>query len=117
MKSLNPKPLIPSLIIAGGIILATYVSRSGHPTGWKIPAATALMAFSLIGADALQAFLLGGRVAVSLSSVLLGSGFVLAGIICREPALTSELITTLAGIGWVLFISPARIRNTPCHLR
>ncbi len=117
MKRLNPKPLIPSLILATGVILATYVSRSAHATVWKIPAAAALMALAVIGADALHALLLGGRCAVSLASVLLGSGFVLAGLICRVPALTSQLIIALAGIGWVLFLSPARVRNTPCRLR
>ena len=117
MKPFDRSVLLPSLLVALVMLLASYVARLDHTAGWRDPAATALMAVAVVGADALRTVLDTGSVAVSLSSVLLGSGAVLATLICRDASFTTELIPTLAGTAWILFLARPHTRGVCCRPR
>ena len=95
--------LIPSLILAAGILLATYLDK--HPLGAQGDLVSAVtMVTALLGADAVDSLFRYGVATVSWATMIMGSGFLLATWIFREAGAMGLLIPSMGAVGWVMLL-------------
>jgi len=106
--------LAPSLIVAAGILVATFVAvHAGESMGWVL-AGPLLLAFAVVGADALDARLHGQSGGASAAALIVAAAILLASVIVmlREPELVKTLVTTLGATGWVALLRPQQQRSS-----
>ncbi len=116
MQNKFVKELVPSLILALGIVAAQAVQ-----VAWSDLAATSVLAVLVLFADASNVRLHGGRLRPSPGAWILASTFVVVGALAllREPGHTGSLLPILGLGAWVVFFMPGRSghlsqRGTPC---
>jgi hypothetical protein len=106
--------LTPSLVMAAGIIVSTYIAGPIAKSGWLVLAALLLLLLSVLGADVLGARLRGESSGPSPIALLSAGSFLLAGLIVafRDPSLVRTLIPVIGATGWVSLLRPNRQRKT-----
>lgn len=97
----------PSLVVAAGIVAATFVAVLAAKSGWLVMAGPLLLGLAVVSADVLGSRLRGESAVPSWPALLLGATFLVAGVIVtlREPSLVKTLIPTIGSSAWVLFLS------------
>jgi len=105
--------LTPSLLIAAGILVSTYIAGLTEKSGWLVLAAPLLLSLAILAADVLSSRLTGRPSGPSLVALLLAGSFILASlIVIRDPSLVRILIPLNGAAGWVSLHRPNKYRNT-----
>ena len=107
--------LAPSLMVAGGFILATLITvRTGH-SGWAM-LGPVLLGITLLAASALQSRLRGLSPAPSWAAVIVAIAVVVSSLIVgyREPILIKTLMPSLGAAGWIAVLARSEERRKPC---
>ena len=107
----------PSLLVAAGIVAATFVAVLAAKSGWLVLAGPLLLALTVVGADVLGSRLRGKSSRPSWTALLLGGSFLLAGVIValRDPSLVKTLIPVIGVTTWpALMLRPGGPRK-PCR--
>jgi hypothetical protein len=108
--------LVPSLIVAAGIIVATLVAVRAGLSGWLVMAGPVLLALSVVGASALDSWLRGASLAPSWAALILAGSCVLAALLVgsRDPGLVKTLMPILGVSGWIALPSRSESQRNPC---
>ncbi len=109
----------PSLLVAAGILLSTFVAVRTAESGAWVLTAPVLLALALIGADMLAARLRGEASGPSPAALLLGGAVVLASAILalRDPALVKMFLPVTGAGSWVPLLLRPNARRKPCRVR
>lgn len=110
--------LIPSLVVAAGIMGSVLVAVLAAKSGWLVLTGPLLLAFSVVGADALRSRLRGQPSRPSAAALLLGGSFVLAGVILTpgDPGLVASFIPIIGAGAWgSLFLSRSDSSHKVCR--
>lgn len=109
----------PSLLVAAGVLLSTFVAvRTAESRAWVLTAPV-LLALALVGADILTARLRGEASGPSPAALLLAGAVVFASAILalRDPALV-KMFLPITGAGmWVPLLLRPNVRRKPCRAR
>ena len=73
--------IVPSLLLAGGIIVSTIVVALLRDSSWLVLSGPALMALTLVGAAAMSPEAQGLRRSTLRVAVILGASLIVAGVI------------------------------------
>ena len=92
----------PSLLVAAGIVAATFVAARAAESGWLVLAGPLLLALTVVGADVLGSRLRGKPSRPSWTALFIGGSFLLAGLIValRDPSLVKTLIPVIGVTAW-----------------
>ena len=105
--------LTPSLLMAAGILLSTYVAGITAKSGLLILAAPLLLSIAILAADVLSSRLRGKSSGPSMVALLLAASFLLASlIVIHNPAMVKMLIPLNGAAGWVSLQRPNKHRNS-----
>lgn len=105
--------LTPSLLMAAGILLSTYVAKLTVKSGLLVLVAPLLLSLTILAADILCSRLRGKPSGPSLAAQLLAGSFLMASlIVIRDPAMVKILIPINGAAGWVALQRPNKQRNT-----
>jgi hypothetical protein len=106
--------LTPSLLIAAGILVSTYVAGLFAKSGWLVLAAPLLLSLTILAADVLSSRLRGKQSGPSLVALLFAGSILLASMIVtlRDPGLVKTLIPIIGATGWVSLLQPNKQRKT-----
>ena len=105
----------PNLLVGAGIVAATFVAVLAAGSGWLVLAGPLLLALTVVGADVLSSRLRGKSSRPSWPALLLGSSFLLSGLIValRDPILVKTLIPVIGVTAWpVLLLRSGSPRKT-----
>jgi hypothetical protein len=106
--------ILPNLMIAAGIILATYLDK--HPPfpsqGSLVSAIT--MVSAILGADVLDSLLRYGVATFSWAMTVMGSGFLLAAWLFRSAGAMGLLIPSLGAVAWVVLLGKSKTSQKLC---
>ena len=106
----------PSLLVAVGIVVSTFIAVLAAESGWLVLAGPLLLALAVVGADVLDSRLRGKPSGPSAAALILGGAFVLAGlIVVRDPTLVKTLIPIVGVAAWVVLLRPAN-RPNACRI-
>ena len=106
--------LTPSLLMAAGILLATYVAGLTEKSGWLVLVGPLLLSLTILAADVLRSRLRGKPFGPSMVALLLAGSFLVASlIVIHNPAMVKMLIPINGAAGWVALQRPNKRRN-PC---
>lgn len=102
------RDLTPSILVAVGIVVSTFVASRAAGSGWLVLGGPLLLALSVVGADVLDARLRGESSGPSWAALLMGGSCLLAGLIVtlRDPTLVKTLIPILGVAAWVTVLRP-----------
>jgi hypothetical protein len=105
--------LTPSLLVAAGILVSTYVAGQTARSGWLVLTAPLLLSLTILGADVLYARLRGRPYRPSPAALLLAPSFLLASLIVthRDPASVKSIIPLIGVTGWVSLHRPNKQRK------
>jgi hypothetical protein len=105
--------LTPSLLMAAGILLSTYVAGLTEKSGWLVLVGPFLLSLTILAADVLRSRLRGQPSGPSMVALLLAASFLLASlIVIHNPAMVKVLIPLNGAAGWVSLQRPNKRRNT-----
>jgi hypothetical protein len=105
--------LTPSLLMAAGILVSTYVAGLTEKSGWLVLAAPLLLSLTIVAADVLSSRLRGKPSGPSMVALVLACAFLLASlIVIHNPAMVKMLIPLNGAAGWVALQRPNKHRNT-----
>jgi uncharacterized protein YqgC (DUF456 family) len=105
--------LTPSLLMAAGILVSTYIAGLTQKSGWLVLAAPLLLSLVILAADVLSSRLRGKPSGPSLVALLLAGSFFLASlIVIRDPTLVKILIPINGAAAWVSLQRPNKQRRT-----
>jgi hypothetical protein len=106
--------LTPSLLIAAGILVSTYVAGLIAKSGWLVLAAPLLLSLVILAADVLISRLRGTPSGPSPVALLSAGSILLASIIValRDPGLVKTLIPVIGVTSWVTLLQPSKQRKT-----
>ncbi len=101
--------ILPSLVLALGILAATGIAVLAPETGWLVLAGPLALAGSVVAASVLQHRLLPGSQTSLRVGIALGAIFFVAAVIValRDPTQVASIIPILGG-GAVVVLSPGR---------
>jgi hypothetical protein len=107
----------PSLLLAVGMVGATFIAGRTAHAGWWVLAGPLLLALSVVGADVLSSRLQGRSSGPSAAALILGGALFLAGwiVALRDPSLVKALIPDLGVAAWITVLLPARGGRKPCR--
>ena len=110
MNRLTRYGLVPSLLLAVGVLASTIVA-SQLSDSWLTLVGAVIMAVTLIGAGAMIPQSEGVRRKAMQSAIILGAALLLASVIVvsRDPALLATLMPILAG-----GVAAATVLTVPC---
>lgn len=98
----------PSLLMAVGIVVSTFVAGLAAASGWLVLSGPLLLALMVVGADVLDSRLRGRRSWPSPAAAIVGGASVLAGlIVVRDPNLVKTLIPLVGMAAWVVLLRPS----------
>jgi uncharacterized protein YqgC (DUF456 family) len=106
--------LTPSLLIAAGILVSTYVAGLTANSGWIVLVAPLLLSLVILAADVLISRLRGTPSGPSPVALLSAGSILLASIIValRDPGLVRTLIPVIGVTSWVTLMQPNKQRKT-----
>ncbi len=105
--------LTPSLLIAAGILVSTYIAGLTEKSGWLVLTAPLLLSLTILAADVLSSRLRGKPSRPSLVALLFAASFLLASlIVIHNPAMVKMLIPLNGAAGWVSLQRPNKHRNS-----
>jgi hypothetical protein len=105
--------LTPSLLMAAGILVATYVAGLTEKSGLLVLVGPFLLSLTILAADVLSFRLRGKPSGPSMVALLLAGSFLLASlIVIHNPAMVKMLIPLNGAAGWVSLQRPNKHRNT-----
>jgi hypothetical protein len=110
--------LTPSLLVAVGIVLATFIAVRTAESGWLVLAGPLCLALSVVSADVVASRLRGkGSSGPSWPALLLGGSFLVAGwiVALRDPSLVKTLIPTLGVTAWATLLMRPENRRKACR--
>jgi hypothetical protein len=95
--------LTPSLLIAVGIILSTYIAVHTAKSEWLVLAAPLLLSSAILGADVWASHLRGKPSGPSHAALFLAGAFLLAcvSVALANPGMVKTLIPILGAGSWV----------------
>lgn len=108
----------PGLVVGIAIVVSTWVTMRAAELGWLVLAGPLGLALGMVSADMLRARLKGKSARPSAAALLMGSTFLLAGLIAmlRDPGLVATLIPTTGSVAWVtIFLLRPEGRRTACN--
>ena len=108
--------IVPSLVLAIGVLTSTLWVVLAAGSGWLIAAGTLLFALSLVGTDMLSSRLRGESSAPSPIAILSAVAFLVAcGIVAiRDPALVAMLIPVLGSGSGITLLVRSKGRSSLC---
>jgi uncharacterized membrane protein YwaF len=108
--------LTSSLLVAAGIILATFVAKRVDGSGFVVLAAPLMMALTVVGADMLNSRLRGGSPRPSWGALIMGAAVLLSSwiLITRDPGLVKTMLPLTGTTSWVVLLSRAEDRRKIC---
>ncbi len=91
--------LVPSLLLAVGVVASTAVAVLAAESGWFVLAGPLVMALAVVGASILGYQLYGDSRDTFRGALILGAALLLAGAIVtlRDPSLVAMLMPVLGG--------------------
>jgi hypothetical protein len=106
--------LTPSLLIAAGILVSTYVAGLITKSGWLVLAAPLLLSLVILATDVLISRLRGTPSGPSPVALLSAGSILLASIIValRDPGLVKTLIPVIGVTSWITLLQPNKQRKT-----
>jgi hypothetical protein len=106
--------LTPSMLMAAGILLSTYVAGLIAKSGWLVLAAPLLLSLVVLAADVLISRLRGKPSGPSIVALLFAGSILLASMIVtlHDPGLVKTLIPVIGATGWVTLLQPNKQRKT-----
>jgi|HubBroStandDraft_4_1064222.scaffolds.fasta_scaffold1012944_2 hypothetical protein len=109
----------PSLLVAVGIIVATFVAVRAAGYGSWVVAGPLLLALAILGADMLASHQRGTSAGPSWPALFLAGACMLAGLIItlREPSRVAEAIPLIGMASWITLVRLPRTRTkTGCDV-
>jgi uncharacterized protein YqgC (DUF456 family) len=105
--------LTPSLLIAVGIIAASYVAVHTAKSEWMVLAAPLVLSSAILGADVWASRLRGKIAGPSPASLFLAGSFLVAcvSVTLTDPGIVKTLIPILGAASWVTLPRPKDQRN------
>jgi len=102
------RDITPSILVAVGIVVSTFVASRAAGFGWLVLGGPLLLALAVVGADVLNARLRGESPSPSWAALLMGGSCLLAGLIVtlRAPALLKPLMPIIGIAAWVTVPRP-----------
>lgn len=109
--------LFPSLIVALGVVAATYVATLAAESGWLVLMGPVMLALAVVSADLLASRLRGASLVPSPAALILSGAFVVAGAIVafRDPSNVATLIPIVGAGSWVTLLMRPENRRTACR--
>lgn len=110
--------LVPAVLLALGVILATAVSVWAADSQWLVLTGPLVLALALLGADALTSRLRGEPFVPSWLGLVMGAVFLGASLIVAlaDPTRVALLIPVLgAGCAGTMFALNAEVQRTACR--
>ena len=100
--------LSSSLLVAVGILVSTFVASRAAGSGWLVLTGPLLLALAVVGADVLNARLIGESFSPSWAALLMGGSCLLASLIVtlRDPTLVKTLMPMIGMAAWVTVLRP-----------
>lgn len=108
--------LAPSLMVAGGFILATLITMRAGSSGWAM-LGPVLLGATLLAVSAWQSRLRGLSLTPSWSAVIVAIAIVAGSVILgyREPILIKSLMPSLGAAAWAGVLARSEERRNPCR--
>jgi hypothetical protein len=102
------RDLSPSILVAVGIVVSTFIAARAAGSGWLVLTGPLLLALAVVGADVLNARLRGASSAPSWAALFMGGSCLLAGLIVtrRDPTLVKTLMPIIGMAAWVTVLRP-----------
>lgn len=110
--------LVPAILLALGVIVATAVAVWTADSQWLVMTAPLVLALALLGADALSSRLRGEPFVPSWLGLVMGVVFLGATLIVAlvDPSRVALLIPVLGGAcAGTMFTLDAQVRRTACR--
>jgi hypothetical protein len=109
--------LSPSLLLAVGMVGATFIAGRTAHAGWWVLSGPLLLALTVVGADVLSRRLRGRSPGPSATALILGSALFVAGwiVALRDPGLVKTLIPDLGVAAWIVVLLPSKGGRKPCR--
>jgi hypothetical protein len=107
--------LVPSVIMAAGIVLATLVAGLTAGSATRVLLGPVLLAVAVLGADLVESRLSGVTDRRPWAALVFAASFLLAGLIIaqRDPGLVQTFIPSIGVASWAtLLLRPSRRRAT-----
>ena len=100
--------LTPSLLIAVGVIISTYIAVHTAKSEWLVLAAPLLLSLAILGADVWNSRLRGKPAGPSQAALFLAGAFLLAcvSVTLTDPGMVKTLIPILGAASWVSLQRP-----------
>lgn len=107
----------PNLLVGLGIIVATLVAKLAADSGWLVMAGPALLAFSVVCADLLEARLRREPSVPSFGALILAGTFLATAVVVtlRDPGLVKLLIPVVGTGCWVAVLSRSDADRRSCR--
>lgn len=111
--------LLPALLVASGIVLATLLAVHAQGSLWLALAAALLLTLVVLAADALEAWIQEGKPRVSAPAWILGASFLLAGVLVgvQDPGKVKTLMPLLGTVSWVVLLTRVEEQRRACRIR
>ncbi len=109
--------LVPSLIVALGVVAATYVASLSAESGWLVMMGPLALALAVVSADLLAARLRGASLVPSPAALILSGTSVVASAIVafRDPSDVATLIPIVGAGSWVTLLMLPDNRRKACR--
>jgi hypothetical protein len=106
--------LAPSLLLAAGILISTYLAVHALPASTLV--APLLLALSVIAASVVDAALRGQRARPSAAALIVALAIPAAWLFMdgNEPRVLTAMLPSLGAVGWAALL-PASPRRTRCN--
>jgi hypothetical protein len=117
MTRKNWPGLGPSVVVAGGIVLSTFVAALAAKDAWLVLAGPLFLGLAVVGASVWDSRLRGRTARPSAVAWMLAGACVVAGVIValRDPAAVKELIPTMGVAAWVAMLPPFGNTQKACR--
>lgn len=109
--------LAPSLLLAVGIVVSTFIAVMAAESGWLVLAGPLGLALTVVSADMLDSRLRGESAGPSGVALIFGITFLLAGVIValRDPSLVKMLIPVIGSTAGVTILLRSKGGRKPCR--